>query len=165
NIRRVTHKTIKKITEDIGNRFHFNTAIAAIMEMSNELAKFSLGDISTDGDVRAAIKEAVDSLVLLMAPFVPHIAEELWETLGYKNGLTRQTWPDYDPELLTEDTFNIVTQVNGKKRAEIHVSVIASEDEIKQAAIAEPNVQRFIEGHVIRKIVVVPGKLVNIVVG
>ncbi len=164
SIRRVTHKTIKKVTEDISNRFRFNTAIAAIMEMSNELAKFSTQDVSLDKDLRAAMKEAVDSLVILMSPFVPHISEELWEALGNENGLTRRHWPVYDPELIAEDTLTIVAQVNGKKRAEISVPALATEDEIKQATMAEANVQRFVEGRVIRKIVVVPGKLVNIVV-
>ncbi|MDR3604715.1 MAG: leucine--tRNA ligase [Syntrophaceae bacterium] len=164
SIRRVTHKTIKKVTEDISNRFRFNTAIAAIMEMSNELAKFSVEDVSLDNDLRAAMKEAVDSLVILMSPFVPHISEELWEALGNENGLTRRGWPVYDPELIAEDTLTIVAQVNGKKRAEISVPALATEDEIKQATMAEANVQRFLEGRVIRKMVVVPGKLVNIVV-
>ncbi len=164
SVRRVTHKTIKKVTEDISNRFRFNTAIAAIMEMSNELAKFSVQDVSLDNDLRAAMKEAVDSLVILISPFVPHISEELWEALGNENGLTRRGWPVYDPELIAEDTLTIVAQVNGKKRAEISVPALATEDEIKQATMAEANVQRFLEGRVIRKMVVVPGKLVNIVV-
>lgn len=163
SIRRVTHKTIKKVTEDISNRFRFNTAIAAIMEMSNELGKVSSEDISSEKDVRAAMVEAVSSMILLMAPFVPHISEELWEALGNKNGLTRRSWPIYDPELITEDELIIVAQVNGKKRAEIRVPIDATEDEIKQAAIAEANIQRFLEGRVIRKMVVVPGKLINIV--
>ena len=164
SIRRVTHKTIEKVTEDISNRFRFNTAISAIMEMSNELAKFSIQDVSLENDLRAAMKEAVDSLVLLISPFVPHISEELWEALGNENGLTRRGWPVYDPELIAEDTLTIVAQVNGKKRAEISVPTLATEDEIMQATMAEANVQRFLEGRVIRKIVVVPGKLVNIVV-
>ncbi len=164
SIKRVTHKTIKKVTDDISNRFRFNTAIAAIMEMSNELAKVSPEDISKHEDVRAAMIEAVSSLVLLMSPFVPHISEELWESLGKKSGLTRRKWPVYDPELIAEDTLTIVAQVNGKKRAEISVPALATDDEIKQATLAESNVQRFLEGRVIRKIVVVPGKLVNIVV-
>jgi leucyl-tRNA synthetase len=103
-------------------------------------------------------------LVLLISPFVPHISEELWETLGNENGLTRRGWPVYDPELIAEETLTIVAQVNGKKRAEISVPTLATEDEIKQATMAESNVQRFMEGRVIRKIVVVPGKLINIVV-
>ena len=115
SIRRVTHKTIEKVTEDISNRFRFNTAISAIMEMSNELAKFSIQDVSLENDLRAAMKEAVDSLVLLISPFVPHISEELWEALGNENGLTRRGWP-YDPELIAEDTLTIVAQVNGKKK-------------------------------------------------
>ncbi|MGC8659329.1 MAG: leucine--tRNA ligase [Desulfomonilaceae bacterium] len=164
NLRRVTHKTIKKVTEDISNRFRFNTAIAAIMEMSNELAKVSCEELYAKADMKAAMKEAIESLILLMSPFVPHISEELWQALGNSSGMTRHSWPAYNPELIVEDSLTIVAQVNGKKRAEIHVPVSATEDEIKQSAIAEVNVQRFIEGRVIRKIVVVSGKLVNIVV-
>lgn len=163
-IRRVTHKTIKKVTEDISNRFRFNTAIAAIMEMSNELSKVSCEEIYAKNDLKAAMKDAIESLVLLMSPFVPHISEELWEALGNKSGLTRRLWPTYNSEMILEDSLTIVAQVNGKKRAEIRVPTSATEDEMKQSAIAEANVQKFIEGRVIRKIVVVSGKLVNIVV-
>ncbi|MFA6221117.1 MAG: leucine--tRNA ligase [Desulfomonilaceae bacterium] len=165
SVRRVTHKTIKKVTEDISNRFRFNTAIAAIMEMSNELAKISQEDISLSNDVRDAMVEAISSMILLMSPFVPHISEELWKALGKKSGLTLQPWPTYDPGLIAEDELTIVVQVNGKKRAEIRVPVFATEDEIKQVTLAETNVQRFLEGRVIKKMVVVPGKLINIVAG
>ncbi len=164
-VRRVTHKTIKKVTEDISNRFRFNTAIAAIMEMSNELAKISQDDISRSNDVRDAMVEAISSMILLMSPFVPHISEELWKALGNKSGLTLQAWPTYDPALIAEDELTIVVQVNGKKRAEIRVPVSSTEEEIKQVTLAETNVQRFLEGRVIRKMVVVPGKLINIVAG
>jgi leucyl-tRNA synthetase len=164
-VRRVTHKTIKKVTDDVSNRFRFNTAIAAIMEMSNELAKISQDDISRSNDVRDAMVEAISSMILLMSPFVPHISEELWQALGKKSGLTLQPWPAYDPALIAEDELTIVVQVNGKKRAEIRVPVAATEEEIKQVTLAETNVQRFLEGRVIRKMVVVPGKLINIVAG
>ncbi len=164
-IRRVTHKTIKKVTEDVGNRFRFNTAIAAIMEMSNELAKVTSQSIFSDDALRWAMKESLDTMIVLMSPFVPHASEELWEALGNKSGLTRHKWPEYDPQLIIEEELTIVVQVNGKKRAEIKVAVTASEDETRQTAVAEPNVQKFLEGRTIRKIVVVPGKLVNVVAG
>jgi leucyl-tRNA synthetase len=164
-IRRVTHRTIKKVTEDVGARFRFNTAIAAIMEMSNELGKVTSESIFSDDALCWAMKEALDSMILLMSPFVPHISEELWEAFGNKSGLTKREWPQYDPQLIIEDELTIVVQVNGKKRAEIRVALKASDDEIKQAAMAELNVQKFLEGRTIRKMVVVPGKLVNIVAG
>ncbi len=164
-IRRVTHRTIKKVTEDVGARFRFNTAIAAIMEMSNELGKVTSENIFSDDALCWAMKEALDSMILLMSPFVPHISEELWEAFGNKSGLTKREWPQYDPQLIIEEELIIVVQVNGKKRAEIRVALTASDDEIKQSAMAELNVQKFLEGRTIRKMVVVPGKLVNIVAG
>lgn len=163
SLRRITHKTIKKVTEDIRNRFHFNTAVAAIMEMTNELGKFTDEDITGSPDVTAAFHEALRSVVILLSPFVPHAAEELWEALGEESGIVRLPWPVYDEELLVEDEVLIVVQVNGKKRAEIVVPADAGEDQIKQVALGEANVQRFIEGKTVRKTIVVPKKLLNIV--
>jgi leucyl-tRNA synthetase len=163
-IRRLTHKTIKKVTDDVSTRFHFNTAIAAIMEMTNELGRIGRDEALSSPDMSTAIDEAVRTLVILLSPFVPHIAEELWESLGGAPGLVRLRWPSFDPELLVQDQVLVVVQVNGKKRGEITVSTDASEDVVKQAALAESNVQRFIEGKTIRKTVLVQNKLLNIVV-
>jgi leucyl-tRNA synthetase len=163
-IRRLTHKTIKKVTEDITSRFHFNTAIAAVMEMTNELGRVAADEADRSPDVAAAVVEAVRTLVLLLSPFVPHIAEELWEALGGQPGITQIPWPAFDPALLERDSILIVVQVNGKKRGEITVPADASEDEIKQAAISETNVRKFLEGKNIRKTVLVPGKLLSFVV-
>ena len=163
SLRRLTHKTIKKVTEDIRDRFHFNTAVSAIMEMINELVRITPEEADAAADVAAALREGIRTAVILLSPFVPHAAEELWEGLGEKPGLIRVQWPSYDPELLKQDEILIVVQVNGKKRAEITVPADASEDEIKQAAIAEANVQKFVEGKTIKKMVVVPGRLLNIV--
>jgi len=164
-VRRLTHKTIKKVTEDIAARFHFNTAVAAVMEMTNELARVSPADADASPDVAAAVREAVEAMVVLLSPFVPHIAEELWEALGGKPCMVRLSWPSYDPEILVQDECVIVVQVNGKKRAEVTVAVETPEDEIKQAALAEANVRKFVEGKTVRKMVLVPGKLLNIVAG
>jgi leucyl-tRNA synthetase len=163
NLRRITHKTIKKVTEDIHNRFHFNTAVAAIMEMTNELAKYDKKETEESSEVAAAVHEAVRSIVILLSPFVPHAAEELWEALGEKPGMVRLPWPAFDPELLVESEVLIVVQVNGKKRGEIVVPADAMEDAIKQAALAEPNVQRFVDDKTVRKMILVPKKLLNIV--
>ncbi len=165
SIRRLTHKTLKKVTDDINNRFRFNTAIAAIMEFSNELGKISPRDTMASNDLTEAVYSAVRSLVFMLSPFTPHFAEELWENLGGKSGMTRIAWPTYDEAFLVEDSLLIIVQVNGKKRSEINVPVDATEDQIKQMALAELNVQKFIEGKTIRKMIVVPGKLLNIVVG
>ncbi len=162
---RLTHKTIKKVTDDINNRFHFNTAIAAIMEMSNDLAKVTPHEAESDPDVASAVNAALKAMVLLLSPFVPHICEELWHRLGGAPGMTRQPWPTYDPDILVEDRVLIIIQVNGKKRGEINVDAEASEEEIKTLAFGEPNVARFLEGKNIKKTVLVPGKLLSIVVG
>jgi leucyl-tRNA synthetase len=164
-IQRLTHKTIKKVSEDIQNRFHFNTAIAAVMEMSNDLGRITSEEADSVPGLAAALKEAVRTMVMLLSPFVPHVAEELWEALGEKPGMVRQAWPTYDPALLEQDEILIVVQVNGKKRAEISVAAEASQDEIKVKALEEPNVKKFMEGKTIRKVVIVPGRLMNVVVG
>lgn len=164
SIRRLTHKTIKKVTEDIKNRFHFNTAVAAVMELTNELARISPEEADRLPDVGTAMYEAVRTVVLLLSPFVPHVAEELWEVLGGKSGMVRVPWPSFDPALLEQDQVLIVVQVNGKKRGEITVSSDASDDDVKEAALAEGNVRKFIEGKQVRKTILVPGKLLNLVV-
>ena len=104
-------------------------------------------------------------MVVLLSPFVPHIAEELAETLGEKPGMVRRAWPTHDDALLEQDEIAIVVQVNGKKRAEIYVPADASEEEIKVKALDEPNVKKFMEGKAVRKVVMVPGRLINVVVG
>jgi leucyl-tRNA synthetase len=163
DIRRLTHKTIKKVTQDIEGRFHFNTAVAATMEFTNGISEAFFKNDGLSASARPAVEEAVKSLVLLLSPFVPHACEEMWEALGGKPGMTKLDWPDYDPSLLVEDEVLIVVQVNGKKRGEVRVPVNANEDEVKEAALAEPNVGRFIEGKTIRKAILVPDKLVNLV--
>jgi leucyl-tRNA synthetase len=165
NLRRFTHRTIKKVTEDIHSRFHFNTAVAAIMELTNELGRITEEEANDSPDLAAAIGEAIGSVVLLLAPFVPHICEELWELLGERPGMVRIPWPTYDPALLEQDEVLIVVQVNGKKRGEVIVPADASEEAIKAAAQANLNVQKFVEGKAVRKMVFVPGKLLNIVAG
>jgi leucyl-tRNA synthetase len=165
SIRRITHKTIKKVTEDIDTRFHFNTAVAAIMEMTNELARVTPQEADHSPEISEALIDAVATVVVLLSPFVPHVAEELWEALGEKPGMTRLEWPTFDPVMLEQDEVLIVVQVNGKKRAEITVPVGLPEEQIKTTALAESNVKKFVEGKTVRKMILVPGKLLNIVVG
>jgi leucyl-tRNA synthetase len=164
SIRRLTHKTIKKVSEDIQNRFHFNTAVASVMEMTNELARISPEEANYLPDIEAAMYEAIRTVVVLLSPFVPHIAEELWEALGGEPGMIRLGWPSFDPALLEQEQVVIVVQVNGKKRGEITVPSDASDDEIKEAALAEGNVSKFVAGKQLRKTILVPGKLLNLVV-
>jgi len=161
-LRRKVHKTIRKVTEDIEERFHFNTAIAAVMELVNAIAAF---EPKTDPRNAAVLKEAVERVVLLLAPFVPHVTAELWERLGHREGLEAAGWPAFDPAATVDEELLIVVQVNGKLRGKITVPVGAAEEAVKAAAIADVNVQAFTTGKELRKVIYVPGKLVNIVVG
>ncbi|MHC1698507.1 MAG: leucine--tRNA ligase [Geobacteraceae bacterium] len=160
-LRRAIHKTIKKVTEDVEERFHFNTAIAAIMELVNSISSF---EAKKDPSCAPVLKEAVESVVLLLAPFVPHIAEELWEGLGHGGGIESASWPVYDAEAVVEDELTIVVQVNGKLRGKVTVAAVAAEEQVRSAALADEKVLAHIEGKTVRKIIYVPGKLLNIVV-
>ena len=159
-LRKQLHSTIAKISDDVGRRYTFNTAIAAVMELINALYKFN--DNSEQG--RAVMQEALESCVLLMSPIVPHITHELWKHLGHDTAIIDQVWPKADEAAMVQDEIQIIIQVNGKLRARIAVASSASKEQIEQAALADENVQRFIEDKTVVKIIVVPGKLVNVVV-
>ena len=159
SLRRITHRTIRKVTEDIDGRFHFNTAIAAVMELVNAI--YALAEKKS---CPGALREALEATVRLLSPFVPHIAAELWSCLGHEESLEAAGWPAWDAAALTEDEKTIVVQVNGKVRGKVTVAAGADEDAVRAAALAEANVVRFIEGRTVRKVVVVPGRLVNVVV-
>ena len=133
------------------------------MEFTNGISEAFFKNDGLSASARPALEEAVKSLVILLSPFVPHACEEMWEALGGKPGMTKLDWPQYDPSVLVEDEVVIVVQVNGKKRGEVRVPADATEDEIKETALAEPNVGRFTEGKTIRKAILVPGKLLNLV--
>jgi leucyl-tRNA synthetase len=148
------HTTIAKVTDDIGRRLAFNTAISAVMELVNELSP-RVAD--------PAARFAAETAVGLIQPYAPHIAEELWQKLGHER-LWEEPWPVHDPALLVRDTFELVVQVNGKVRDRIEVSAGLSEDELVELAIASPRVQAHVDGKAVCKAVVVPGKLVNLVV-
>ncbi len=163
-LRRKTHQTIRKVTEDIEERFHFNTAIAAVMELVNEMYAFTADTQPIGGADAAVFKEAAEAAVLLLSPAVPHISEELWEILGHRPSIVREKWPTFDERLAKEDEITIVVQVNGKVRGRLLVGAQTPDDEIKQQALADEKVMGFIEGKDIQKVVVVPKKLVNIVV-
>jgi leucyl-tRNA synthetase len=152
---RKAHETIAKVTDDIGRRFAFNTAIAAVMELVNAIS----ADPS-DPDARFAAETAVS----LIQPYAPHVAEELWERLGHER-LWGQPWPAADEAMLERDTFELVVQVNGKVRDRIEVAASLSEDELIETAKASPKVQAQLNGQAVRQAFVVPRKLVNLVVG
>lgn len=161
-MRRVTHSAIKKVTEDVGNRFNFNTAVSAIMEMVNALYQYKEVP-ETDRDP-AVMREAVESLLLLLAPFAPHIAEELWEAAGHKGSIHLAPWPEYDAGAIVEDEVTIVVQINGKIRERMLVPAGLSGQDTQDKVMQDPKVLTLIDGKKIIKIIPVPGKLVNIVV-
>ena len=159
NLRRVVHRTIKKVTEDVDGRFHFNTAIAAIMELINAIYAFE-----NKAEYPGVLREALETVVQLLTPFVPHIAEELWSILGKQERLSTGRWPEWDETALVEDQKLIVVQVNGKVRGKLTVPTDITEDDLKQAALEDQNVVRFIADKTVRKVIVIPGRLVNVVV-
>jgi leucyl-tRNA synthetase len=160
-LRRQVHETIAKVGDDIGRRHAFNTAIAALMELLNHVSKFD--DMSEQG--RAVRHEALESMVLLLNPFTPHASHALWQALGHRETLVEDVrWPEADPGALVRDSMTMAVQVNGKLRGTIELPTSASRDEAESVALAEPAVAKFLDGRSPRKVIVVPGKIVNIVV-
>jgi leucyl-tRNA synthetase len=158
-----THKTIRKVTSDIEDRFHFNTAISAVMELINFMYGFDTEFKSPH--TAGVMRSAVESVVMMLSPIVPHVAEELWETLGSAPGTLAITpWPEYDPSALVADTLLVVVQVNGKLRGRFSIDADAGDETIKQRALTDEQVSRFISDKPVRKIILVGKKLVNIVV-
>jgi leucyl-tRNA synthetase len=176
SLRRKTHDTIRRATVDIEERMHLNTAVSSMMELVNDLYAFSEttphGQPSkhpqTGGVVRpqtlAVMREALDALVVMMSPFAPHMAEELWQMLGHVEGLTRAAWPVFDAEVAKAEEVVVPVQVNGKLRARITVPAGTGDDELQTIALADPAVQAHVAGKTIRKVVVAKGPLVSIVV-
>ncbi len=160
NVRRQVHQTLQKVTHDMGVRIIFNTAIAANMELVNTLSKFT--DESPNG--KAVRQEALEAIVLMLAPMVPHICHQLWLDLGHQEAVVSATWPLVDESALAQDNIEYVIQVNGKLRSKISVATTLSSDEIQALALQDELTQKFMEGKPLRKVIVVPNKLVNIVV-
>ena len=160
-LRRISHTTLKRVTVDIGERLHFNTAISAIMEQVNHLY---LIDELKDKSSRAALKESLEVLVIALSPFAPHISEELWEKLGNEAGILNTSWPVYDEAALQQDQILIVIQINGKVRSRIHVPGDSSDEYIKQEALENDRIQELISGKEVKRVILVPKKLVNIVI-
>jgi leucyl-tRNA synthetase len=152
SLRRATHRCIKKVQEDI-EQLSYNTAIAALMTLLNDIRRLGPAD-----------RWVIDALLVMLAPFAPHISEELWEALGNASSIFAARWPSYDPAMTVEETAVIVVQVNGKVRGRIEVPRDAAESEVIAAALADAGVRAHIDGKPIRRRVVVPGRLVNLVV-
>jgi leucyl-tRNA synthetase len=166
-LRRKTHQTVRKVTEDIEGRFHFNTAIAAVMELVNDVYGFLAdgeGTESISKEDALIFADALEKSVVLLSPAVPHIAEELWEALGHEPSIVQVPWPEYDEELAREEEITIVVQVNGKVRSRLSVDADAADDRIRELALADEKVKKYTGGKEIKKVVVVPKKLVNVVV-
>jgi len=159
-LRRTAHQALAKATDDIGRRRNFNTAIAAIMELLNALGRF--GDPSAQG--RAVRQEALRIAVLVLAPITPHVCHVLWQALGSTSALVDERWPAPDAAALAQESYEIVVQVNGKLRGRISVAVDADEAAVRAAALADAQVRRFLADKPVRRVIVVPGKLVNVVI-
>ncbi|WP_445371327.1 leucine--tRNA ligase [Methylomonas sp. HW2-6] len=159
-LRRQLHQALQKVTDDMARRHTFNTAIAANMELVNALNKFE--DDSANG--RAVRQEVLEAIVLMLAPIIPHAAQQLWNDLGRDSDIVAAAWPELDESALVQDSIEMVVQVNGKLRGKLAVAVSASKEQIETLALADANVQRFLEGKPVKKLIVVPQKLVNIVV-
>ncbi len=166
-LRRITHVTIGRVTDDIQTRMQFNTAIAAVMEFVNHLYAFrdswALLKDNSDG-ARAIVRESFDTLILLLSPFAPHIAEEMWSLLGHETSIVQEEWPVFNKDFTTTEELLIVVQLNGKVRQRITVSASASQEDIKSLALNDSKIKEQTKDQEIEKVIVVPGKLVNIVV-
>ena len=158
-LRKETHKTIAKVSDDIGRRYTFNTAIAAIMSLSNRVSRYQ---IDTDLD-RKVVREALESMVLLLSPIVPHICNHLWTELGHQTPVVNELWPTFNEDLTVDATLEIVIQINGKLRARLNVAANIDEETLKELAFNEPKIAKLIAEQTIKKTIVVPGKLINIV--
>jgi leucyl-tRNA synthetase len=174
-LQRKLHQTIKRVTDDFQGRWHFNTCIAAIMELVNDANRRAPGTQSTKNPVTAVLGQGDEipltlladvqrNLALLLAPFAPYLAHELWEVLGEKESLLKAAWPNYDPALVKEEEIEIPVQINGKVRSHIVVPADVTEDVVLERALADEKIRSLTAGKQIVKKIFVPGKLVNIVV-
>jgi leucyl-tRNA synthetase len=159
----ILHSTIKKVTEDIGERFNLNTAISSIMELVNALYQYR-DNVELKKQNLGLVKRVLKTIILLLSPFAPHISEELWLELGEEDSVYLQSWPEYEEKALVKEEVTIVIQINGKVKNKILVPVDMSKEELQEKAAADEKISNQIKGKEIRKVIVVPNKLVNIVV-
>ena len=151
------------MTEDLEGGFHFNTAISAIMELINQIYDV-IAVASDDKHITAVLREAIESTIILLSPFVPHIAEEMWQGLGKTNSIFKCSWPSYDKTVVVEAIISIAIQVNGKLRSKIEVPFNIEEPELKNAVLSDPKVKNWVGEKAVRDFIIVPKKLVNVVV-
>ncbi len=157
DLNRTIHATIKKVTGDIGERYNFNTAISSIMELLNKMQQYP------KDENQGVLAHAIKNSLILLAPFAPHITEELWETIGNKSSIHLEDWPKYDPAALVLDEIELAVQINGKVRSKLITPAQASKEEIEKQALDDNKIKELLEGKTIRKLIIVPGKIVNIV--
>jgi leucyl-tRNA synthetase len=163
-LRRKTHQTIAKVTSDF-EALHLNTIVAALMELFNELSDLNADPGTASEEEVFAVREALESLVLMLAPFSPHVAEEMWEKLGHAGGLLKSArWPQADAELARREELEIPIQVNGKLRSRLLALPEVTEDELRTAALNDEKIRALIEGREVVKVIVVPQRLVNVVI-
>ena len=162
-LHRKTHQTIRKVTQDLETEFHFNTAISAVMELVNLMTSL-VSDESKYNLSPPVIKEAVDTTLLLLYPMTPHFCSELWEMIGQDKHLEHHSWPSFAPESAKEEEITVVLQVNGKVRSRLLVAPDIDDEDLKKLALEDDKVQKFVADKPIRKVIVVPKKLVNVVV-
>ena len=160
NLNYVLNYTIKKVSEDAGGRFNFNTAISSIMELVNEMYKYKEQEQVNPG----LLGKAAKNLILILSPFVPHICEEMWEHMGETKSVTAMRWPEYDESALVKDTVEVVVQINGKVKDKVVVSADADKGQLEKIALENDKIKRLLEGRSVVKVVAVPGRLINIVV-
>ena len=161
-VRSKTHKTLAKVRDDYMRRHSFNTAIASVMELSNEIPKEFL-EVQADQEMRATAHEAIESILLMLAPITPHLCQHLWWKLHPSESIVDKKWPEAEKNLLEDDTLNIAIQINGKLRSEIEINKNTSEEEVKSTALLDDKVKKYLEDKEVRKIIYVPGKILNIV--
>jgi leucyl-tRNA synthetase len=159
NFRRILHETIRKVTDDMGRRQTFNTAIAALMELLNAIQSFS-----ATGTNKNTLKEALESLLLMLSPIAPHITHELWQHMGHQDAIVDHAWPIFDPNALIKDNLEFAVQINGKLRGSLNAPVSTDNKALEALALSHENIKRHLEGKTVQKIIVVPKKLINIVV-
>jgi leucyl-tRNA synthetase len=164
-LRRKTHETIRRITVDVEQRIHLNTAVSALMELVNDL--YAFGDAIQGGTKRpeslASLSEAVEALIVMLSPFAPHTAEELWEMTGHAGGIGKTAWPLFDEAVARAEEIVVPVQVNGKLRSRLTVPADTPESELRERALSDPAVRQHTDGKTIRTVVIAKGKLINVV--
>jgi leucyl-tRNA synthetase len=166
-LRRKTHDTIRRVTIDVEQRIHLNTAVSALMELVNEMYAFgdaAQSDRGATPQAPAVLREAIEALVVILSPFAPHMAEEMWERLGRREGLARAAWPSFDEQVAKAEEIVVPVQVNGKLRSRLTVSAETGQDALRELALADPAVRAYTQGKTIKTVVVAKGKLINVVV-